>query len=157
MISPEDAVGREIEKAMEREYRALIKRLEYVGLSAVAHARSLPSPNKKDFPNGITPHQPNYIDWNANLRSSIGYVIIDNGHVLNSGGFEVVGNGTAGAAEGEAYAESLVSKFSSGIALVVVAGMSYASYVADKGYDVLDSAELVAEDIVKQLMEKMFG
>ena len=35
--------------------------------------------------------------------------------------------------------------------LIVVAGMNYAAYVQRKGYDVLTSSELLAEQLVRQL------
>ena len=146
MITPEEAVTREIEEAMQREYEVLIETLAYVGESAVAHARSLVSPNVKDFEGRIPPHQPNYIDWTANLRSSIGYVVISEGRV-------VAGEGSD---EGRRFAESLLSKFATSIYLVVVAGMKYASYVSAKGYDVLDSAELLAEKLAKELLERIY-
>ena len=33
--------------------------------------------------------------------------------------------------------------------------MNYAKFVADKGYNVLDSAEMLAEKLVKELQEKI--
>lgn len=156
MITPEEAVTREIEEAMQREYEVLIETLAYVGESAVAHARSLVSPNVKDFEGRIPPHQPNYIDWTANLRSSIGYVVISEGRVVAGSAFEAIKNGREGSDEGRRFAESLLSKFATGIHLVVVAGMKYASYVSAKGYDVLDSAELLAEKLAKELLERIY-
>lgn len=156
MITPEEAVAREIEAAMQKEYEVIIDTLSYVGVSAVAHARSLFSPNAKDFKGKIPPHQPNYIDWTTNLRSSIGYVIISDGRVISGSAFEAIKNGREGSEEGRKFAESLLSKFTTGIHLVVVAGMKYASYVSAKGYDVLDSAELLAEKLAKELLERIF-
>ena len=34
--------------------------------------------------------------------------------------------------------------------------MKYASYVSAKGYDVLDSAELLAEKLAKELLERIY-
>lgn len=156
MITPEEAVTREIEAAMQREYEVLFETLAYVGESAVAHARSLVSPNAKDFNERIPPHQPNYIDWTANLRSSIGYVVISEGRVVAGSAFETIKNGREGPEEGRKFAESMLSKFATGIHLVVVAGMKYASCVSAKGYDVLDSAELLAEKLAKELLERIY-
>jgi hypothetical protein len=49
----------------------------------------------------------------------------------------------------------LVSKFPKGIVLIVDAGMHYASYVSAKGYDVIDSAELLAQQLVPEILKRL--
>ena len=47
--------------------------------------------------------------------------------------------------------DTIKAKYPKGLVLIVVAGMNYAAYVEAKGYNVLSSAELMAENILKQL------
>lgn len=156
--TPQGRITAYIEKQVERYERALFDALEEVGKRCVEAAHNLPSPQftgKK--PHEIPPHQPNYMNWTNNLRNSIGYVIVRNGNVVTLGGFKSGNGGDEGAAEGKAYAEQLAAKFPHGIALIVVAGMNYAAYVSAKGYDVLDTAELLAEKLVPQMMRQLSG
>lgn len=69
--------------------------------------------------------------------------------------FDVVKEGVEGAKGGKEYAMKLVRDFPKGIVLIVVAGMNYASHVSAKGYDVLDSSELLAEKLVPQMLRKL--
>lgn len=134
---------------------AVVYNLLYVGEQVVNHARNLPSPSAASFDGHIPPHQPNYIDWTANLRSSIGYVLVVDGQVVNTSSFEPIKGGTQGAAEGRSFAEQLASEVQKGIALIVVAGKNYAKYVSAKGYDVIDSAELLAQKLVPQMLKQL--
>lgn len=152
--TPQSEIDREIEKAVKQLERGIIHNLNVVGTKAVAHARNLPSPQALDVKN-IPPHQPNYIDWTGNLRSSIGYVIAKDGKIVGSGGFQLEKGGEDGTRTGREYAEQLATQAQSGYALIVVAGMSYASYVTNKGYDVIDSAELLAEKLASELMKDL--
>ncbi len=156
--TPQGRITAYIERQVAKYEKLLTMNLQYVGEQCVKAARDLPSPKftgKK--PHEIPPHQPHYIDWTANLRNSIGYVIVRDGSVVTQGGFKSAKGGDEGAAEGKAYAEQLAAKFPHGIALIVVAGMNYAAYVSAKGYDVLDSAELLAEKLVPQMMRQLSG
>ena len=81
-------------------------------------------------------------------------VVVD-GEVYRAGDFGKPGGSGEGKRQGEQYARSLVPQFPHGIVLIMVAGMRYASYVADKGYDVLDSAELMAERLVPQMLDRL--
>ena len=91
----------------------------------------------------------NYTDQTGNLRSSIGFVVADNGNVIEEGGFRSLG-GSEGPNIGRAKALT-EAEGTTGIALIVVAGMSYARYVADKGYNVLDSTEILARQLLSQI------
>ena len=63
------------------------------------------------------------------------------------------GDGSAGGSSGKAYAEKLAAKFPQGIALIVVAGMEYAAFVQNKGYNVLIEAEDFAINEVAKLLK----
>jgi len=139
----------------------IINTLCYAGEMCVNTAKSLPHPPeslwKEDgaVKSSIPPHQPNYIDWTANLRSSIGYVVADDGEIVQAGGFEPIAGGEQGASNGRRFAEDLARTYSGGYVLILVAGMRYAAYVQSKGYDVLSSATIQAEELVPQLLGQL--
>ena len=96
-----------------------------------------------------------YTDRTGNLRNSVGYVVIVDGQVYESGSFGKPDGNSEGKSTGESYARSLVKKFSKGIVLIVVAGMRYASYVSARGKDVLDSSELLADQLVPKMLKQL--
>ena len=143
MRTPASAIKAAIEQDVAAKRLALIRRMAYIGENAVNQMRDAGS----------------YQDHTNNLRSSTGYVIVADGQVVSEAAFETAGNGTEGNGEygsqsGRRFAEEMARQYPTGIVLVVVAGMSYASYVNDKGYDVIDSGEIIAKRLVKQLMKK---
>lgn len=117
-----------------------------------------------------------YQNITGNLRSSIGYVIGYNGVVIREGGFHKVegrgenmqkvefttkdgkqvsfwargkfGDGSEGSRIGFEFARSKISG-TQGYAFVLVAGMEYASYVSSKGFDVMDSAQMIVWNLIK--------
>lgn len=143
----------DIEQAINEFEESVIKRLVELGEEAYETAV------QRGRYNNIT----------GNLRSSIGYVVAVDGTVRKEGGFKKIagrgenyervsfktgtgknvkfwargkaGDGSEGSQQGLEYARSLATSFKSGVTLVVVAGMDYASYVNSRGYDVMDSAE----------------
>lgn len=96
-----------------------------------------------------------YQDQTGNLRSSIGYVVLVDGEVLQMSSFDVVKKGGNGARIGRQFVKRMIRDFPQGVVLLVVAGMKYASYVSAKGYDVLDSSELLADKLVPQMLEQL--
>lgn len=123
-----------------------------------------------------------WFDQTGNLRSSIGYLILEDGATIVDFGFspsfgkparkakvefttkdgkEVSfmaskpGGGPEGATKGKVYAKSLVSLYSKGYVLLMVAGMEYAELVeAMENKDVLVSTELWAKQEAPRLMER---
>lgn len=103
-----------------------------------------------------------YTDQTANLRNSIGYAIIDDGNILDNSvqaieagekpdkdGNLVKRPASNGPRRVEEEAKHMVG--SKGV--VVVAGMPYASFVEQRGYDVLTGSALKLEDYFKEGME----
>ncbi len=156
-LTPKAEIDRFIAARIEAINNALVYNMCAIGEQVVNHARSLPSPNAAAFRGSkvIPPHQPHYMDWTDNLRSSIGYVIAIDGKIVQMSSFDVVKNGGKGATEGKEFALQLIKDYPQGIVLIVVAGMNYATYVSAKGYDVLDSSELLAEKLVPQMLKKL--
>ena len=127
----------------------------------------------------------NYQDWTGNLRSSIGYVIAKDGHIVDFSSFDKVrgagdnmaivrfttkdgktvnfkakgrsGNGEDGPKAGFQLAVQLVSEFTTGYVLICVAGMKYAAYVeAMENKDVITSATETTEDWIKKQSKVLF-
>lgn len=94
-------------------------------------------------------------DQTGNLRSSIGYAIYNYGKVEIESAFEVVKQGSEGAQVGREMIQELASLYADTYALVVLAGMDYASDVeAIESKDVLASTELWAKKVVSTYIEK---
>ena len=138
-LTPEGAISDFIGQQVERITSARIYNLCAVGEQVLNQARSTNS----------------YKDQTGNLRSSIGYVVAVDGEVVQSSSFEVVKDGADGSRDGKSYALDLVKQFPAGIVLIVVAGMNYASYVSAKGYDVLDSSEVLADRLVPEILKQL--
>lgn len=138
-IIPMSEIDAYLEAQIDRIEQRIIYNLSYVGEQCLNAARSTDS----------------YKDQTGNLRSSIGYVIVRDGQIIQASDFDTVKQGREGSTEGAAFARRLVSEFPQGFTLIVVAGMNYAGYVSAKGYDVLDSAELLAEQLVPKMMTQL--
>lgn len=128
-----------LKQEAERHKRVLIRTMLYCAEEITNAARSTNS----------------YTDRSGNLRSSVGCIVIVDGRIIQEYGFEQVKQGAQGVTDGKEYAYSLAARFPKGIAIVAVAGKEYASYVADKGYDVLDSAEILAKEVVTKSLKEL--
>lgn len=87
-----------------------------------------------------------YTDQTGNLRNSIGYVVMNRGVEVDSSNITALNQRTI---------DSIKAKYSQDVVLIVVAGMNYAAYVEAKNYNVLASAELLAEELVKKVTVKI--
>ena len=138
-LTPTTEIDRYITGRVEAIKRALVYNLCAVGEQVLNAARLTNS----------------YKDQTGNLRSSIGYVVAVDGEIVQMSSFDTVKEGREGSRGGKEYAMQLVRDFPHGIVLIVVAGMNYASYVSAKGYDVLDSSELLADKLVPQMLQQL--
>jgi hypothetical protein len=135
-----DAFLSEIEKQQ-------IRRLQELGEMCVNHARSIPK-------------EQGFEDQTGNLRSSIGYMVFVNGVAIH-GEYVTVqpkkpkpGVIYDGAEKGEALAKK-VGENTTGVCLVVTAGMDYAIYLEAKGRDVITSAEHLAERELPKMLDEL--
>jgi hypothetical protein len=100
-----------------------------------------------------------YNDITGNLRSSIGYVVLDDGQEV--GMFtpeQVLATATEGAGKARELLDSLRSRYPSGIVLIICAGMEYGQYVeAIHHRDVLTSGELEMERLSDKLITAIFS
>ena len=141
--TPKASIDEYIVKRTKELEQALVYNLLAVGEQCVNAAR-ITEQKGRDF-----------TDQTGNLRSSIGYVVAIDGQIIQESSFQQVKDGGDGSKEGKAFAESLIQQFPKGIVLLVVAGKNYAQYVAARGYDVLDTAEALANKLVPKLLEQL--
>ena len=90
--------------------------------------------------------------------SSTGYQVFVDGVAVHTQ-FDAASGAESGAAAkgmkaGQTIADK-VGKQTKGVALVVVAGMNYAAYVEARGYNVLSSAEHLAQRELPRMLEKL--
>ncbi len=123
--------------------QVLINTLFYVGESCIREARD----------------HGKYTDRTGNLRSSIGYSVVEDGVTLRDSAPQSFsgpeGSGAQGAENGKSFLETVKSSHNKGLVLIVTAGMNYAVYVEARGYNVLTSAELLADKLVPQLLKQI--
>lgn len=142
MTTPTSAVDKLLYKAFEILKNEIMMALSKLGEECVMKIRDR-SKNES------------WIDQTGNLRSSIGYATYDYGVRQIESVFHVVLNGTKGASDGKKMIDQLGKEYSQVFALVVVAGMNYASYVESlESKDVLASAELWAKSVVNTRLER---
>lgn len=139
MTTTEAEIASCIERQIERQIAVIERTLNYIGEQCVNAARD----------------SDGYKDRTGNLRSSTGYILVRDGRVVRQSKFDPVSGGSEGGKSGEEYARKLAMDYPDGFALIVVAGMNYAAYVSAKGRDVLDSAELLAERLVPQMLKQL--
>lgn len=137
--TPMSEIDDYIEEQLKRITDAILYNLQYVGERCLNTARQTNS----------------YKDQTGNLRSSLGYVIAMDGKIVHNSTFEIVKDGGDGKKSGIQFAKEIVRQFPEGIVLVVVAGMHYAQYVSATGRDVIDSAELLADKLVPQILKQL--
>lgn len=138
-------IERTIAGGVERIENDIVQILRYLGEQFVSDARQALNISGA-FPKG------DYHDRTSNLRSSIGYFVLDNGQII---GQDVTGTGT-----GRAMArKALEGVPKGGYQLVGVAGMEYASYVESMGYNVITSQQdtilVDLRDMLKDYQRRM--
>jgi len=138
-LSPKGAVNAAIMQNTLLAKQSLYNVLTRVGEECVSYART----------NG------GYMDQTGNLRSSVGYAVLDNGKVISKSGFASVKQGAEGTKQGKDFLTEIVAQNGYGLILIVVAGMNYATYVEAKSYDVISGAELRSEVLAPQLLKQL--
>ena len=101
-------------------------------------------------------------DQSGALRSSIGYVVSQDGKPVKISNFErVIGpkespDNVNGSQIGRDFAISTASLYTKGIALIIVAGMDYAAYVEKvENKTVLARGEIEAKKLVAEMVEQL--
>ena len=136
MAQVESFIGRFTEEAEDK----MLETLKYTGEYFVKLARE----------NGA------YNDVTGNLRSSIGYVVIQDGDIIQ-GNFENTGSGPdgeKGVREAKRLAQELALTHNKGLVLIGLAGMDYALKVEQvHGKDVIASSQAAAEQMLKTILK----
>lgn len=131
-----------VTEAMKILHDTLIETLSYLGNQCVKRIRQRGS-------------EESWIDQTGNLRTSIGFAVIDKGKTTVESAFEQVKQGTEGQGASKKYIESVQAKYNDTYALLVVAGMDYAAAVeARDNKDVLASTELWARGVIDDYMQR---
>ena len=146
----EQAVTEEIVGVVKRTHEEIMQWMNYAGTEAVKKARLIVTAG------GGGSVLPPYTVRTSNLVSSTGYAVVYNGKIVNTSSFDAVGgpdgDGQEGSATGKSFVKELAMRYPTGYALILVAGMHYASYVQELYHrDVLVSGSLVAEQLVMEL------
>lgn len=131
-----------LESFCESVVKRQIRYLQYLGEMCLTEARN----NK------------GYMMQTGALTSSTGYQVFVDGVAIHSQFDAVSGAESEAAARGVKTGQTLaeqIGKDTKGVALVVVAGMNYAAYVEARGYNVLSSAEHLAERELPRMLEKL--
>lgn len=139
LTTPMAQINKTLREEVEKQRRVLVRTMLYCAEEITNAARTTNS----------------YSDRTGNLRSSIGCIVVVDGRILQEYGFEQVKEGAQGVVDGKEFAYSLAKQYPKGVAIIAVAGKEYASYVADKGYDVLDSAEELAKKVIEQSLKDL--
>lgn len=140
LTTPLSEIRVHTQKLTENAKNAVLSVLADVGLQCVIEARNS---------NG-------YTDQSGHLRSSIGFCIVNDGKIVTKILADQVGDNKPAKPEGinkaDNFLEHLASKNSTGICLIVVAGMNYAVYVEGRGRNVLTSSKILAERLVPKML-----
>ena len=98
----------------------------------------------------------NYQDRTGNLRSSVGYIILKDGELVDNN-FELSEKGTErkpGLEQGKRFANQISARFPRGWVLIGVAGMEYAFYVESmKNYRVIEGTIPKRKDFIDLFSE----
>lgn len=127
-----ESIQKEIDKMMKATLKLTLSELNRVGLEFVTSARQ-----KAKSDGGFD-------DQTGNLRSSIGFIVVYDGKIVHEN-FALSDDGTErheGLQRGRSFANKVGEESPVGYALILVAGMEYASFVEAKGYDVITGSTL---------------
>ena len=127
----------ELQQAAKRYDKEVVRALKAAGERAVETARQTKT----------------YEDKTGDLTASIGYGVIHNGLLEYVGGFDDSRNGGS---IGRQVLQQ-VAEESRGVpyAVILVAGMEYATYVNRKGFAVLDGAQIRIDSITQELLSSI--
>lgn len=92
----------------------------------------------------------NYTDRTGNLRSSIGYIILHNGKVVQKN-FE---GESKGKNQAKKVASEIALQYPDGYVLIGVAGMKYAAYVEAKNFDVI-TGSATERELLKSILSEI--
>lgn len=134
LFSQQD-INAHIQKQLKIKNKMILEAFAHVGEQCISHSRL----------------NNTYKDQTGNLRGSIAYVVVIDGVIFRE---SQMGN-SQGAQESKRYIRELVSRYNKGIVLIVVAGMKYGRAVEARGLDVITNSELLAKQLVPQILTSL--
>ena len=134
------AVRQYMQDRVDAYEEKVIEALRYEGENFVTRAKEK---QPKSLATG-KPEDGSFNDRTANLRSSIGYIILKDGEEVDSL-FE--GEKSKGITQGKKAAKEVASQYPTGFVLIGVAGMDYAAAVESKGFDVITGSAPTAQSM----------
>jgi len=141
------AINQYIQSQINTYEDKVIEALKYAGEEFVVKAR-----NKA--PKSLVTKKPedgSFNDRTGNLRASIGYVILKDGKVIES---DFPGETATGVQNAKRAIDEVTKNHSDGLALIGVAGMSYAAAVESLGFDVITGSAPSSKSI-KSLLKSI--
>lgn len=138
-------IQREINLFLNKVVRIIKLELDRLALEMISDAR-LKSKSQGGFE-----------DQTGNLRNSMGYILMCDGEIIHEE-FSATAAGTdgiEGIEKGKNEANKIAAEAHQGWAIILVAGMEYASWVEAKGYSVLTGSTLGIEGKLKVAMENV--
>lgn len=142
MTTPIEEIEAYVEEELQKCIGLVIEAFKRIGEECISVARDKVQAVPRD-----------YTDRTGNLRSSVGYAILDDGELVQEPTVvSIAKDGKDGEKRAKEYIGKLQKEYNDGLVLIVVAGMDYAAYVQAKGYDVLVSAKLNMERMVNRMV-----
>lgn len=138
-------LGKQMEEIIGRIVRVTENELNQLGLQMTTAARMK------------TKGQGGFNDQTGNLRSSIGYILMYDGEIINED-FRIADKGddrSSGVAKGKDEAERISKESPDGWAIILVAGMEYASWVENMDYDVISGTTLGADKKLQRALNNV--
>lgn len=134
------AVRQYMQSRVDAYEEKVLQALQYEGEAFVTRAKEK---QPKDI-ESRSPKDGSFNDRTANLRSSIGYVILKDGQEIDSL-FE--GDKSEGISQGKKAAQEVAAQHPDGYVLIGIAGMEYAAAVESKGFDVITGSAPTSKDM----------
>lgn len=133
-IISDSEISKTINDNIEKLVKELVKQLTNVGNQCLSEMEN----------------SQGYLSRTGNLTASKGFSVALDGEIQYTSNF----NSTEGGEAGRELAESR-AKETKGVSLVIVAGAKYALYVEAKGFNVITSSKLLAEEIVPKILQDL--
>lgn len=135
-VSGYNLIPEAVREFQERVENATVYYFSYMGEKLTKYAKEMHS----------------YTDRTGNLTNSIGYAVVKGGKIINTG--DMMGSSEAKAASLQVLQE-MMDRINHQFALIIIAGMEYASYVEAKGYNVIMPAELKAKAEMPSVIQRI--
>lgn len=149
-ITPPNGMANEIEARLRAKARAIHDELVQL---LIEEATEIVGSIKTPVSSG---GYRSYHDQTGNLTSSVGFAVVENGNIIYEYGFEQkLATATVGNEEGKVYARQLASIDTSGLYVVVCAGMNYAKWVEIQGLGGMTAGEQGLRERVRTRLQQL--